>query len=191
MSVWYPQFPLRQVPAIIRITLFGAIVAGLYGALHDQASYSISHEYFTKMKFRQFSYLNFGWPERAFVAEVGFMGSWWVGLLAGYVVARSGLAGLPAPEQQKHVLRTFAIAIGIAGVCGLVGALLGTALTRNSNLEEWKEYQRGLDLQDLRSFVIVAYLHLASYVGAIIGLVVAVLYVRRVRHRASLVTTPA
>ena len=78
-----------------RMALLGAAIAGPYGALHDQISYIISPEYFTKMKFRQFSYADFGWPDRVFAAEVGFLATSWVGLFGGWFVARAGLAGMP------------------------------------------------------------------------------------------------
>jgi hypothetical protein len=68
------------------ISLLGAVIAGLYGAVHDQISYSISPEYFTKMKFEQFSYADFGFPPRVCASEVGFLATWWVGLFAGWYV---------------------------------------------------------------------------------------------------------
>ena len=51
----------------------GALIAGAYGILHDQITYTISPEYFTKLKFEQFHYANFGLPRRVFVGEVGFL----------------------------------------------------------------------------------------------------------------------
>jgi hypothetical protein len=62
MNLLYPRFPANRLPAMTRIALLGAVVAGGYGAAHDQASYAISPEYFTKLKFRQFAYADFGWP---------------------------------------------------------------------------------------------------------------------------------
>src|SRR5262245_32181747 len=94
MNLLYPKFPVRRLPTMIGIAMLGAVIAGPYGAVHDQISYAISPEYFTKLKFRQFSYANFGWPPQLFAAEVGFLATWWVGLLAGWFLARAGLAEL-------------------------------------------------------------------------------------------------
>ena len=47
---------------MLGIAALGAVLAGCYGALHDQISYTISPEYFTKVKFEQFRYADFGWP---------------------------------------------------------------------------------------------------------------------------------
>lgn len=162
-----------------RIALQGAIVAGLYGALHDQISYSISPEYFTKLKFYQFSYADFGWPPRVFASEVGFLATWWVGLFAGWFLARVGLTEIPMPARKKCVVRSFAIVLIVTAASGLGGILLGFAATQRGDLHEWSEYQRVLGLEDLPAFVIVAYLHLAGYLGALAGLIAAIVYVRR------------
>jgi hypothetical protein len=66
----------------------GAVLAGFYGVVHDQVTYSISPEYYTCLKFSQFRYADFGLPARVFVAEIGFMASWWVGFVAGWFIAR-------------------------------------------------------------------------------------------------------
>ena len=64
MDILYPRIKLARLPAMIRISLLGAVLAGIYGAVHDQISYTISDEYFTKLKFPQFWYANFGFPPR-------------------------------------------------------------------------------------------------------------------------------
>ena len=46
-----PRIPREDLPAMLRIALVGGVVAGAYGILHDQITYSISPEYFTKLKF--------------------------------------------------------------------------------------------------------------------------------------------
>jgi len=164
---------------MVRMAFLGAVVAGPYGAVHDQISYAISPEYFTKLKFRQFSYADFGWPPRLFAAEVGFLATWWVGLLAGWLLARAGLAELPLPAWRKAAVKAFGIVLVVAALSGFIGALLGFAASRNSDLSGWSDMQQTLDIADLRAFIIVAYLHAAGYLGALIGLVSAIVYVRR------------
>jgi hypothetical protein len=164
---------------MIRIALLGAVVAGCYGALHDQISYAISPEYFTKLKFQQFSYAHFGWPPRFFAAEVGFLATWWVGLLAGWFVARAGLAEMPVTRRWLCTVKAFAIFLVVAPVAGLIGAVLGAVKTVDGNLGGWHYWRQELGIEDLRAFVIVAYLHAAGYLGALAGLVLAVVYVRR------------
>jgi hypothetical protein len=40
------------------------LVAGLFGIIHDEISYSVSNEYFTKFKFIQFRLLDTNLPDR-------------------------------------------------------------------------------------------------------------------------------
>jgi hypothetical protein len=179
MNYLYPRFPPGRLPAMVRITLLGVVIAGVYGMVHDQVSYTISPEYFTKLKFRQFAYANFGWPPRVFAAEVGFLASWWVGLIAGWFLARGGLAELPAPLRWRCTARSFALILVVAVTFGLAGAMLGVFVTRDGDLSGWDGWRQRLGLGDLRAFVIVAYLHGGSYLGALVGLVLAIVYVRR------------
>jgi hypothetical protein len=180
MNILYPRIPLKRLPAMLSIAFLGAILAGAYGALHDQVSYSISPEYFTKMKFDQFSYANFGWTHRVFASEVGVLASWWVGLIGGWILARLGLDRLSWPERRRHISKAFAIVFATAMIVGAIGLALGTSVAHHTDLTGWKDWRDNLDLHDLPSFVIVAYLHWASYLGALLGIVLAAVYVRKV-----------
>ncbi len=181
MGVLLPKFPLKRFPAMARLALLGAVIAGPYGALHDQISYMLSPEYFTKFKFLQFSWADMGWPDQLYASEVGFLATWWVGLFGGWFLARAGLAEMPDSIRSKSIVKAFAIVFAVAPATGLLGALIGIARTRYADLSIWSEIQQGLDLQDLRAFIIVSYLHTAGYVGALLGLILAIIYVRRTR----------
>ena len=164
---------------MLRTALLGAVVAGCYGALHDQISYSISPEYFTKFKFRQFSYADFGWPPRAFAAEVGFMASWWVGMAVGWFVGRAGLVELPSPLRRVCFLRSVAILLITCLLGGVAGALLGVVVTRRYDSVDIKALKYALSLEDIRGFVVVGFLHAGSYFGAFVGLILAIIYVHK------------
>ncbi|HEV3143267.1 MAG TPA: hypothetical protein VGZ47_05210 [Gemmataceae bacterium] len=179
MNFLYPKFPIKHLPVMLRTALLGAVVAGCYGALHDQVSYTISPEYFTKMKFRQFSYLDLGLPPRLFASEVGFMASWWVGLATGWLLARAGLAELPLAVRRRCIARSFAIAFLTAVLIGSLGALVGFFATSGGDIKEWRNLRATLGVGNGRAFVIVGYLHAASYLGALVGLMLAIVNVRK------------
>lgn len=180
MNLLYPTIPLARLRAMAKIAAVGAVVAAAYGALHDQVSYTISDEYFTKMKFQQFAWADVGAPRRVFVAEVGALASWWVGAICGWVLGRVGFADPTRVSMRDDVLRAFGIVLGTAVVAGVVGVGLGYAASRG-DLSGWREWTENLWLRDTASFVIVAYLHWASYLGGLLGLVLAVLDARRRR----------
>lgn len=180
MNLLYPTLPAAHWKSMALIAVMGSLLAGAYGAAHDQLSYTLSPEYFTKLKAPQFWYADFGWPPRVFAAEVGFLAGWGVGLIAGWVLARLGLAQLPTAQRRAATIRAFAIMFGVTLLGGAGGLLLGYWRT-NSSLEAWAEWRELLQLEDLRGFVQVAYLHAGSYAGAFLGLLAALWYVRKIR----------
>jgi hypothetical protein len=179
MELFYPRIKFARLPAMIRVALLGALLAGIYGAAHDQVSYSISAEYFIKLKFQQFGYANFGFPPRVFAAEVGFLASWWVGMIVAWLLARLGLTELPPQKRRTTIVVAFTIVFVCALVAGASGLLLGRAQSRCDDLSSWEPWERVLQLTDLRSFVTVAYLHNASYLGGLVGFIAAAIYVYR------------
>ncbi len=181
MGLFYPTFPQQRLPKMFALAAVGAIIAGAYGALHDQISYCISPEYFTRMKFAQFKWADVGLPPRLFASEVGVLGTWWAGLFAGWFLARAGLDEFPAPTRRRVALRAFAIVLGVACACGAIGALIGYIVS-HGELRDWQAWREQLALQNLPGFVIVAWLHAGGYVGALLGLLAAMIYVRRCRQ---------
>lgn len=158
----------------------GAVLAGAYGALHDQVSFSISPEYFTALKFPQFWWADFDLGDRAHASVVGFLGSWWIGLIAGWALVRVGFG---ESYSRSDLARAFTIVLGTAAACGVIGGLLGLAASRGDR-SGWEHWRLCLELRDVPAFVVVAWLHQASYVGGALGLVAAVVDAHRRRSRA-------
>jgi len=179
LDLLIPRFPLRHLPAMLAIAALGALLAGLYGILHDQLTYTLSPEYFTKLKFRQFAWADLGLPRRVFVAEIGLLASWWVGLIGGWLLARAGAAQLPPHIRWPLVARSFALVALITLTAGPIGWLCGTAVAGSTSLAGWQVAQESLGLADLPSFVVVAHIHNATYLGAALGILVAICNIRR------------
>ena len=158
-------------------SLLGALLAGCYGIVHDQITYSISNEYFTRLKFIQFRYADLGFPPRVLVAEIGFLATWWVGFIAAWFLARVAVGRYEPVRARQLILRGFAIVFGCTLVAGLFGYVAGWAATF-WDLSYWQGF-RSLGVVDLPQFVRVAYIHNAGYAGALLGLIAAILFIRR------------
>lgn len=185
MNVLYPKLRLELLPAMLGYAVLGALIAGFYGVLHDQITYSISPEYFTRLKFFQFHYADFGLPPRVFVGEIGFLATWWVGLIAGWFLARIAVPAIPRKEARAGILWGFVIILAGGFIAAVVGFLLGLRLGPDSDLSNWQGFATTRGVVDLPSFVRVAYIHNASYLGGLIGLIVALLYLRRQRNKVA------
>ena len=174
MNILYPRIRRAWLPAMLRYSVLGAVLAGLYGVLHDQVTYSISPEYFTRLKFSQFHYADFGLPPRVFVAEIGFLATWWVGFVAAWFIARITVPAFPRAAAFRHSLRGFLIIFAFALAAAIVGYAL--SLLHGSDYSAWADLASTLGVLDLPSFVRVAYIHNASYLGGFIGLVAAIIF---------------
>lgn len=179
MNIFYPKIRFAWLPAMLAYAVLGSLLAGLYGILHDEVTYSISHEYFTRLKFAQFEYANFGFPARVFVAEIGFLATWWVGFFAAWFIARIIVPAFPRAKAFRYSLRGFLIVLAFALAASTVGYALG--MLHGSNYSTWEDLTSALGVQDIPSFVRVAYIHNASYLGGLLGLVVAVIHLRRLK----------
>jgi len=184
VNILYPKFRLKLLPAMLACAVLGSFIAGLYGLNHDQITYSISPEYFTRLKFAQFRYADLGLPPRCFVAEIGFLATWWVGFIAGWFLARIAVPVWPPAKARACILRGFGIILACAFATSLLGFGLGMIRGPNADYSAWQDFVQTYGVADLPNFVRVAYIHNASYLGGLIGLIVALVYLRRLElHR--------
>ncbi|PQO33999.1 hypothetical protein [Blastopirellula marina] len=173
-----PHIRLADLPLMFSIAVLGGLIAGGYGIAHDQVTYSISPEYFTKMKFDQFHHANFGWGDRVFAGTIGFLATWWAGMLAAWLLARRLI-----PNQPRQVaLRQIGLGIGCIFVCvilfGLGGYLYGLWRGPDADYSHWQGLLRVLEIDDQWAFIRVAYIHNAGYMGVLLGLIVALALIR-------------
>ena len=173
-----PQIALGDLPSMCGVALIGAVIAGVYGVLHDQITYAISPEYFTHMKFKQFHYADVGLGDRVFVATIGFLAASCVGLIIAWFLARR----LIPHQPRSYAYRQVGLGFACVFACGVFSWLLGFAygLWRgpDADYSSWAWAFRRFDITDTWSFVRVAYIHNASYLGGAIGLIVALATIR-------------
>jgi len=180
MNFLYPKIPLANLRAMFGQALIGAILAGVYGIAHDQVTYSISQEYFTRLKFLQFRYANFGFPPRIFVAEIGFLASWWVGFFCAWFIARITVPAFPRSVAFHQTLNGILIVFGFAFAGSISGYLFG--VLHGSDFSAWEQLAAIHQVVDVPSFVRVAYIHDATYLGGLTGLLAAIFHVWRVKR---------
>lgn len=163
---------------MIGVAFFGALLAGVYGILHDQVTYSIGPEYFTKLKFAQFHYADFGVGDRIFVSCIGFLATWWVGFVIAWFLARRLIPNCPRRMAYLAILRGFAIVFGCGLLAGMVGYVYGVWRGPDADYSAWSPFVRRLGITDTWAFVRVAYIHNASYLGGLMGFLIALVAVR-------------
>jgi len=187
MNPLFPKIPWRLLPRMLAMAVAGAAVSGVYGIFHDQITYTISPEYFTRLKFDQFRAADFGFAERVFVGEIGFLATWWVGFFGGWFLARIAVPAWPPREAWRQVGKGYLVMCGVALLSGIVGWGLG--FLQQGNGPRWVEMCADLGVEDVRAFTHVGYIHNAGYLGGLLGLILAVAVVLRNRREARRVET--
>jgi hypothetical protein len=162
---------------IFSATIFiSLLLAGVYGILHDQITYSISNEYFTKFKYVQFGFApaQFG-GHRSTVAVIGFLATWWVGFFIGVILAFVALIFNNHIEMRKAVVKALIIVFCTAAIFGIIGYLRGHFYLTRTGVNWWLPD----NLIDRNKFIIVGSIHNYSYLGGISGLLFSLVYLIR------------
>lgn len=160
-------------------TFLGALLAGGYGAIQGQFTYTLSPEYFTALKFPQLGIGEVTLPPRAKVACIGFTGAWWLGAAVGLLFSRIVIIDSSNPGGCRRFLIACGVILTTTLIAGLSEGFIyhfRSAEAIATELRNWSEYQLIYNLTDLEAFVRVAGIHRASYFGAAAGVILGLGY---------------
>jgi hypothetical protein len=145
--------------SFIFLVMGATILAGLYGAIHDQFMFAISNEYFIKFKYNQFGFDPdwFG-GDRQTVAIIGFLSSWWMGFYIGIILSLTGLLHKDARAMRKFTTRAIFVVLLTVICFGPYGYFYSMARTEQGDFDT------------------VASIHNFGYLGGVVGLILAVCY---------------
>ena len=176
-----PRIPLSDIPALLRFTFLGALIAGCYGVVHDQITYSIGPEYFHNFKFQQFANADLGLGTRVYVATIGFLATWWVGAIVGWILARRLLPNQPRQVARQQIMQGFAVVFATGIAAGIGGFAYGFWRGPDADYSAWQATLQQYHVIDQWKFMRVGYIHNASYLGGLIGLILTFFILRPAR----------
>jgi len=164
---------MQRLIALIAFMIVTMLAAGAFGILHDQISYTVSNEYFTRFKFPQFQLLDANIPERIRAAEVGFLASWWMGIPVGLLTGIAGFIHPTARQMRKALLLSLAVISVFTLTFALLGLAYGFIRTTHLNLSEYADWFVPQGLERPRNFICVGYMHNSAYLGGLIAIPIA------------------
>jgi hypothetical protein len=168
------------------LLLLGCAISGIYGALHDQISYTASPDYFHAFKFHQFR-IPPDQHNRLGAAIVGWKATWWMGVVIGVPLLTAGL--LLTRTWREFVSRSL-IAFGVVATTALViglAALAGAAATiSETRLPGFWFPDEPIDKV---AFARVGVMHNFSYLGGFLGILTGVIYLAIARFRSGSTNT--
>lgn len=181
MNLFYPRLTLKQFGWMGVFGLVGAIISGVYGILHDQVTLRLGVEYFSRFKLEQFHYLDPTAPLPINTMKIGFLATWWVGLFAGWFMGRVTVPHEPITTAARRCTKGVGFMISIAIIFAVVGGFLAPTSLADARMESWSDMLAYYDIQDPLAFIRVGYIHNASYLGGLVGLVGVLLWLRATR----------
>jgi hypothetical protein len=179
---------MKKLLVFLVLVLIAMLLSGLYGMVHNQISYTVSPEYFTKFKFRQFGLMNTALPERVRASMVGFLASWWMGIPIGFLVGVVGFIHQGHRRMFMISMWSFAVVMVFTLLFGLGGLLYGYIQTRTINPADYIDWYIPDNIVDLRRFLCAGYMHNSSYLGGTLAILVAWIFhvVVRIRTRKTI-----
>ena len=170
---------------IIFLTIFLSIIlAGIYGVIHNQLSYSISEEYFTKFKFKQFGFVEYGLnTPRLTSGVIGFWSTWWSGLLVGLVGSLISVILFDISNFKKviigYIMRVFATTI----LFGFIGIIVGKLVLLNLNFN----FSIPQEVVHKDNFTVAGTMHNFSYFGGLVGTILGIIYLIKLKRNFQIV----
>lgn len=183
--------PAARTGVLLITLLCVPLIAGLYGILHDQFTYTISEEYYTRFKFIQFGFWTGDLPAqiehpRLAVCAVGFLATWWTGIFIGPFIALTGFIHRDARVMLKANVQSIGIVLLITATTGLLGLCYGWWFLNDGGVN-WYMPE---GLIDRRHFIMVGSMHNFSYMGGAFGLIGGVVYQFLVKLKSKQQSSP-
>lgn len=185
LRVLVPGLPLRELPRTLAYVVAGGLLAGLYGSLHDQVTYTLGPEYFTALKFHQFAWARPGLGgERLFAGVIGFHATWWLGALVAWILVRVSLWHGERIPPSRVMGMAFLVVFLVSALAGFGGRLWGCWRETTGYVQGWHDLMNSLGISDEDAFMSVAYIHNASYLGGMLGMMGGLICLARWRSGA-------
>jgi hypothetical protein len=149
--------------AIIPLLILSAIIlAALYGALHNQISFTISNEYFTNNKFIQFGIENI--QPRIGASLVGILATWWMGIIIGLPLSLVALIYKKPKDMLFSTYKAYLVIIITVVIAGISGIIYG--IISISNEQPASSYY----------FTLAGTMHNFSYLGGLLGILAGIVF---------------
>jgi len=168
---------MRKFAIFFLIILVATVIASIYGVGHDQVTYSISPEYYTKYKFIQFNLADSAAAQhmtqpRSAVVMTGVKATWWMGVLIGMVLGLVAFIFPDADSMFSYALRALWLVLLVVILAGVAGGLYGHNVLAGKGVGWWMPG----DLKDRTAYITVGSIHNFSYIGGAVGVLAGVIF---------------
>ena len=152
----------------IALLIVAPMMAGLYGFIHDQITYSISEEFFTKFRFNDYDFPH-AWHPRARAGMIGILNAWKTGIPFGIVLTAVGRIHMNTRKLLMYTFYTYLLTFLMSFAFSVTAAympitsdIMALKLSLPANILDPIAFQRVVQINNF------------GYVGGIIGMLLGV-----------------
>jgi hypothetical protein len=168
-----------KLPLLVILLALAALTAAIFGALHNQLSYTVGPTYFTGLKFPQFA-IPADTAPRLGAALVGVQASWWMGPLVALPAFLYGFVAVPRTETYLAAgIGAIGLVVVLATLAALVGLVGGIAAEASGLLDPYLTLPEGPTRGE---FYRAGFMHDSAYAAGALGLLLAFWPMRRARR---------
>jgi hypothetical protein len=152
----------------IALLIVAPMMAGLYGFIHDQITYSISEEFFTKFRFNDYDFPH-AWHPRARAGMIGILNAWKTGIPFGIILTAVGRIHMNTRKLLLYTFYTYLLTFLMSFAFSVTAAyipitsdMIALKLSLPANILDPIAFQRVVQINNF------------GYVGGIIGMLLGV-----------------
>lgn len=166
--------------------LIACLLAGLFGTIHNQVSYTISPDYFHGFKFHQFR-IPPTYQNRIGAAIVGWLASWWMGIPLGLILSLVGLCHERWQRSVQHFFHSTEVMFAVTAAFSLLGIVVGLVIAAATPIQElvFAVLPDDINTWQIHSpywFCVAGTMHDFSYLGGVIALFVGIYWQIRLKR---------
>lgn len=170
-----------RVIIFLGLVLTSTVMGGLYGIVHDEFTFSISPEFYTKVRFEQLN-IDSSSP-RLGAAIVGFHNTWLYSMIIGAILSLTGWIHAKNKNFIKYTLESFLISMSTSFAFGLMGYVISVFFPE----QDISNFKLPPSITDAAKFTAVQVIHNFSYMGGIIGMFLGLAWQFQKRKKDNLI----
>jgi hypothetical protein len=152
----------------VALLILAPVIASFYGFIHDQITFSISEEFFTKFRFLNYDFPH-AWHPRARAGMIGILNAWKTGIPFGIILTAVGSIHKNTRKLLFYTLYTFALTFVMSLLFSIIAANISVPADVIASKESLPE-----NILDPIAFQRVVQINNFGYVGGIIGMLLGV-----------------
>lgn len=151
----------------IALLILAPMMAGLYGFIHDQITYTISEEFFTKFRFAHYDFPH-AWHPRARAGMIGILNAWKTGIPFGIVLTAVGRIHMNTRKLLFYTFYTYLLTFFMSFAFALIAEYMPVADIAASR------QSLPANILDPVAFQRVVQINNFGYVGGIVGMLMGI-----------------